>query len=156
MPNAEFFYWSKSEEPGKQAWAQITEWITHCDLFIVVITGHSVQRGLAVGKEVGVARNQAKKILPLVCTRVPDDEITFLEGIPYEAIDLLNPDQAVQRVMEVIAKLYEKRRLEREALLAQQQQIQIRKDSQVQLEHFRIAVALVVVVLGIILLTRKS
>lgn len=154
-PQAEFYYWNKSQEPGEDAWAQIAEWIRRCDLFIVVITGHTVQRGLAVGKEVGIARNQGKKILPLICTRVHPDEITFLEDIAYEPIDLLAPDQAIQRVINYIGKLYQKKKLDHEMLVAQQEHVQASKDSQLQMEQFKVALALGLVFFGIILLTRE-
>jgi len=153
---ADFFYWDKSKEPGKEAWHQIEEWISNCDLFIVIITGHTVQRGLPVGKEVGIAKSLKKRILPIVSDRVPADEITFLEGITYQPIDLLSPDEAIQSITEFTKTLYNKKNLEQEAIAAQKQHIQLREESRLQLDEFKIAVAVVVVIVGIILLTRHE
>ena len=153
---ADFFYWDKSNEPSKEAWHQIEEWISNCDLFIVIITGHTVQRGLSVGKEVGIAKNQRKKILPIVSDRVPENEITFLEDITYQPIDLFSPDEAIQSVTEFTKALYDKKKLEQEALVAQRHHIQLREESRHQLNEFKIAVAVVVVIVGIILLAKTE
>lgn len=153
---ADFYYWDKSKEPSQEAWHQIEGWISNCDLFIVIITGHTVQRGLSVGKEVGIAKSQKKRILPIISNRVPANEITFLEGITYQSIDLFSPDEAIQSITNITKDLYNKKKLEQEALVAQKHHIQLREEYQFQLDEFKIAIAVVVVIIGFILLARRE
>jgi hypothetical protein len=156
MLQAEFYYWDQSKEFCKVDWQQIEEWITGCDLFIVIITGHTVKRGLAVGKEVGIAKSLKKKILPIVSDKVPLEDIRFLEGITYQPIDLSCPDEAIQSVTDYIKDLYEKKKLEREAIIAQKQHVQVQRTIQIELDEFKIALAVAVIIVGIILLARKD
>jgi hypothetical protein len=101
--HAEVFYWKKDKVLGDRAWGTIFNWIDQSDLIVVVITGHTVSRAMAVGQELGHARAKLKKIIPIVASEVPQKELGFLSEITYQPIERQNPAATMQAVEEAVA-----------------------------------------------------
>ena len=93
-------YWDKDRLPGEKDWEQIFGWIDETDLVLAVITDNTVARAMAVGNEIGYAKNQGMTIIAIVADGVSEAQLGCLKGITYERIDRDNPGPA----METVAK----------------------------------------------------
>jgi len=106
--NADVKFWAKDKEPGQDAWPTIFSWIDASDLVLVLITGHTVARAMAVGNEVGRAKAKGKLVIPLVSPGIPQAELGCLNGVTYEHIDPFNPMPALKRINALIASMAQK------------------------------------------------
>ena len=110
-PHAEPRFWGRFQIPGTLAWARIFQEIDNCDLMFVIITGSTLNRGLAVGQEVGRARAKDKVIVPLVSEGIRDSDLGCLGGITYIRFDPMKPLALLYRVKATVLRLsaYKKR-----------------------------------------------
>lgn len=115
--HATVLFWDKDKEPGKESWPTIFQWIDQSDLVLVVITGNTVKRAMAVGNEVGHAKAKSKTIIPLVAPEVPTSELGCLNSITYQPINPNNPGPDLTRINQLV--LAHKQKLEQK----QQQQL---------------------------------
>ena len=95
-PHAEVVYWSESKMPGNGSWETIFGWIDSSDIVLVLITGNTVARAMAVGQEVGHAKAKYKTIIPLVSREISPTELGFLSGITYQPVDRFNMAPALE------------------------------------------------------------
>lgn len=59
---------------------------------------------MSVGQEVGRAKAKNKSIIPIVSSSVPINELGFLSGTTFQAIDIFNPLPAVIEIAKAIEK----------------------------------------------------
>jgi len=52
------FWWDRSKELGEEVWPTIYGWIDQSDLVLAVLTGRTLARAMAVGNEIGYARER--------------------------------------------------------------------------------------------------
>ncbi|MBU0634437.1 MAG: toll/interleukin-1 receptor domain-containing protein [Candidatus Omnitrophica bacterium] len=149
-------YWDGSKKLGEGAWAQITEWIESSDAVLVIITESAVKRGLAIGKEIGIAKTKNKKIIPFVSDKISGKETTFLEDIAYEKLDFDNPDEAIQTIDSHITKLFSERKktLSSQQLAERIAKLPINKED-VQKQQLKQILAIAAIVVAIIILTKE-
>ena len=98
--HGQVFYWDKDKPLGNEPWPTISGWIDQSDVVLVLITGNTVARAMAVGNEVGRARAKGKKIIPLVAHDVPANSLGCLQGIIFERIDPYNPEPTLRKLEE--------------------------------------------------------
>jgi hypothetical protein len=91
-------WWEESKEPGADSWKIIEGWISSSDLIVVILTGETLKRSMAVGNEVGISKAKGKTIIPLVAPEVPTSELGCLSGITYIRIDKADPVGAIEAV----------------------------------------------------------
>jgi len=103
-PFGEVIYWSEDKILGKEAWDTIFSWIDSSDIVLVLITGNTVTRAMSVGQEVGRAKAKNKNIIPIVSSSVPINELGFLSGTTFQAIDVFNPLPAIIEIAKAIEK----------------------------------------------------
>jgi len=101
-PQATPVYWDKDKEPGQEAWPMITDWIEKADLIVAVITDRAVSRAMAVGNEIGIAKEKGKIIIPLVGAGVDDKDLGCLQGVVHQRVDTDNPGEAIQAVQRTV------------------------------------------------------
>lgn len=95
-------YWDKDKSLGAEAWPTIFKWIDFSDLVVVIITGSTVSRAMAVGQEIGRAKAREKLIIPFIDNQVPKTELGYLEGVTYEPFSPENLDSAILKVRNSI------------------------------------------------------
>lgn len=101
-------YWDESKQYGEQAWKSIEQWINDSDIMIVVITDHTISRAMAVGNEVGMAKEKGVKIIPLVCESVNHDDLACLNGITHIKFNTQDPIDAIDELHDHIKRLISK------------------------------------------------
>lgn len=98
-------FWDRDKMPGEPVWKKIYEWIDDADLVLAVITDKTVSRAMAVGNEIGYAKDQDKTIIPLVATDVKDSDLGCLQGITRIQLDGNNPGTAWDQLEEQVQRL---------------------------------------------------
>src|SRR3972149_10931372 len=73
-------YWAENKILGEDSWKTIFSWIDSSDVVIALVTGNTLTRAMAVGQEIGYAKNK-KKIIPVVESSIPTTELGCLSGI---------------------------------------------------------------------------
>ncbi len=96
------YYWAESNLPGQDTWPSIFNWIDLADIVIVLITGNTLSRAMAVGQEIGRAKSKGKTIIPIVSNSVPSNELGFLSGVTYQPIDVFDPHPAIDDITKII------------------------------------------------------
>ncbi|HUU16889.1 MAG TPA: toll/interleukin-1 receptor domain-containing protein [Sedimentisphaerales bacterium] len=147
-PFAEIKYWSESKELGQPSWQQIDNWISQSEATLVLITGNTVNRGLSVGKEVGISRSKNKKIIPFVSKNVPENELGFLEQIAYERIDLDDPQKSIEIIVKNIKELYQ---IEEQVVPQQQMQPYVSQEK----ESLKALLAIAAIVVAVLVLSKE-
>jgi hypothetical protein len=103
LPYAEVYYWDESKVLGKDSWNQIFDWIDSSDLVVVLITGNTVTRAMAVGQEIGRAKAKDKTIIPIVSHDIPTNELGFLSGLTHQPVNPDNPTPSLQEISRTAA-----------------------------------------------------
>ncbi len=147
-PFAEVKYWSDSKKLGEPSWQQIEEWIDQSEATLVMITDNTVNRGLSVGKEIGISKARSKKIIPFVSKDVPEKELGFLEQIAYERIDLGDLQESIKIIVKNIKALYQ---IEEQIVPQQQMQPYVRQEN----ESLKALLAIAVIIVAVLVLSKE-
>ncbi len=94
-PLATVPFWEQSKVLGEKDWELIFEWIDDSDIVLAVITDKTISRAMAVGQEIGYAKDADKFIIPIVTQNVKETDLGFLKGITYQRISNDNPGPAL-------------------------------------------------------------
>ena len=108
IPYGNIYYWDKDKQIGERDWDQIFNWICKSDIVLAIITENVVSRAMAVGNEIGFAKNQDKFIIPIITNNVSESELGCLKGITYERIDISNPWPVLEKIEATIRSKKEK------------------------------------------------
>jgi len=102
-------WWEDSKVPGEDAWRSIFGWIDRADVVLVVVTDAAVNRGLAVGTEIGAAKMKGKKIIPLVSAGIKSPDLGCLGNLTYCPIDPSNLKPTLDQVHKTLQQLKKER-----------------------------------------------
>lgn len=91
-------YWDQNKVLGEKDWELIFEWIDDSDIVLAVITDKTISRAMAVGQEIGYAKDAGKFIIPIVTQNVKETDLGLLKGITYQRISNDNPGPALSAV----------------------------------------------------------
>ena len=117
--NHTVYWWSESQEPGKDAWRTIFEWIRRANIVLAVITDKTIARAMAVGNEIGYARAKVKRIVPILAAGIAAESIGCLIGKTAIKLDGHSIEGSIEKVLDAIdAKEAEDRKATRDLLLA--------------------------------------
>lgn len=91
-------WWDDSKKLGEDSWKQIFSWIDEADLVLAIVTGNVLQRGLAVGNEVGYAKAKNKPIVPLITNEKDRFDLGCLTGLVDQYIDEKDPQVGIDAI----------------------------------------------------------
>lgn len=93
--------------PGQYLSEKIQQEIRSCDIFIVLITQHSINSRY-VQQEIGVALGEKKTIVPIVLRGVEKEQLAMLEGKEYILFDPQDPEQMKLNLSRFLSKMKER------------------------------------------------
>ena len=99
------YWWSESKQPGAKAWVSIFKWIKNADIVLAVITDATLDRAMAVGNEIGYARANGKRIVPILSEGIQPTSLGCLIGTTHIR---LRRDRLAESIDEVLDALDEK------------------------------------------------
>lgn len=97
-------WWDESKQLGQNCWEQIFGWIDEADLVLAIITGKVLERGLAVGNEIGYAKAKGKEIIPLITDEDDRFDLGCLIGTADQYIDENDPQSGIDAIKSHIEK----------------------------------------------------
>ena len=100
---AQFSYWERDKEPGKEAWSTIFSWIDQCDLVFALISQTTLTRAMSIGQEIGYAKSR-KPIVPIVGQGVPENQLGCLQGITYIPVSSDSPEAFLEKMQAVVKR----------------------------------------------------
>lgn len=97
-------YWQKDKLPGAEDWAQIFNWINESSIVLVVLSKSVVERGLAVGQEIGFAKKSGKIIIPFASKDIVISDYGFLKGLTAIHFDETDHGKALSELRSAISE----------------------------------------------------
>ena len=97
-------WWDESKKLGEESWKQIFGWIDEADLVLAIVTGNVLQRGLAVGNEIGYAKAKDKPIIPLITDEKDRFDLGCLTGLVDQHLDESDPQTGIDVIKRHIEK----------------------------------------------------
>jgi len=91
-------WWDESKQLGQNCWEQIFGWIDDANLVLAIITGKTLERGLAVGNEIGYAKAKGKEIIPLITDEDDRFDLGCLIGTVDQYIDENDPQSGIDAI----------------------------------------------------------
>jgi len=97
-------WWDESKQLGQSCWDQIFSWIDEADLVLAIVTGKVLERGLAVGNEIGYAKAKGKEIIPLITDEDDRFDLGCLIGTVDQYIDENDPQSGIDAIKNHIKR----------------------------------------------------
>ena len=100
----EVYWWHESQEPGKDAWESIFDWVEDSTIVLAIITDKTLSRAMSVGNEIGYARANNIKVIPLVAPGIKHSDLGCLNGTTTIPLDPEKVHDSLTKLIPILKR----------------------------------------------------